>query len=206
MKKEIPAWLLILFTFGLNLWSYPKLPAMVPTHWNFEGVINGYSPKLFATFLMPTIIIIIYLLMTFLPKFDPKGKKFKYSNNAYFYMRLALVLFFSIVNALMIFASLDYPIRINMIMPALVGILFVAMGIWMHKIEQNYFVGFRTPWALENETVWNKTQKVGGIAFIICGVCMLPIALWGRPWMIMAIIFGAVIIPFVYSYLEYKKL
>ena len=206
MKKEIPAWLLILFTAGLNLFLYPKLPAMVPTHWNFEGLVDGYSTRLFATLLMPSILIIIYLLITFLPKFDPKSKKFKNSENAYYYMKLAFVLFFAIINAVMMFASLGYAVRVNVVMPALIGFLFVVMGIWMPKIEQNYFVGFRTPWALENEDVWIKTQKVGGIAFIICGVCLLPIALWGSPWMLMTIIFGAVIIPFVYSYLEYKKL
>ncbi len=206
MKKEISAWLLILFTFGLNLWLYPKLPAMVPTHWNFAGVIDGYSPKLFATLLMPSIMIIIYLLITFLPKFDPKSNKFKNSENAYFYVRLAFVVFFAIMNAIMMYASLGYPVRMNTVMPAIIGVLFVAIGIWMPKIEQNYFAGFRTPWALENEIVWEKTQKAGGIAFIICGVCLLPIALWGSAWMIITIIFAAVAVPYVYSYLEYKKL
>ena len=179
---------------------------MVPTHWNYEGVIDGYSSRLFASLLMPTIMIIIYLLITFLPKFDPKSSKFKNSENAYFYIKFAFVLLFTIINAVMMFATLGYPVKMNVVMPAIIGILFVLIGIWMPKIEQNYFMGFRTPWALENETVWKSTQKAGGIAFVICGVCMLPIAIWGSPWMIIALIFATVLIPFVYSYLEYKKI
>jgi len=206
LKKELPAWILILLSFGLNLYLYPRLPARVPTHWNFEGTIDAYSPKLYASLLMPSIMIIIYLLITFLPKYDPKGNKFINSEKTYFYIRLAFVVFFAIMNVIMMYASLGNEVRMNVVMPALIGILFVLIGIWMPKMEQNYFVGFRTPWALENEIVWKKTQRAGGIAFIICGVCMLPISIWGSVWMLLTIIFATILIPFVYSYLEYKKL
>ena len=44
----------------------------------------------------------------------------------------------------------------------------------MPQIRPNYYFGVRTPWAIENPWVWKKTQRMGGILFMIIGVTLLP--------------------------------
>lgn len=48
----------------------------------------------------------------------------------------------------------------------------------MPKIKPNYFIGIRTPWALESEAVWNKTHRLGGKVFIAMGILSMRTAFW----------------------------
>jgi uncharacterized membrane protein len=62
----------------------------------------------------------------------------------------------------------------------LMGLLFSVLGNYMHSIKPNYFVGFRTPWTLENEDNWRKTHQlmariwVPGGLLITIGTLLLP--------------------------------
>jgi uncharacterized membrane protein len=44
----------------------------------------------------------------------------------------------------------------------LIGVLYLVFGNYFKTIKANYFIGIRTPWTLENETVWKETHKLGG--------------------------------------------
>ena len=53
-------------------------------------------------------------------------------------------------------------IQVATLVTAMCGILFMFIGNIMPKFRQNFFCGFRTPWALSDETVWNKTHRLAG--------------------------------------------
>ena len=55
----------------------------------------------------------------------------------------------------------------------LIGAGLVALGNYMPRIRQNYTMGVRTPWALASEHCWQRTQRMGGICFIIVGLLMI---------------------------------
>jgi uncharacterized membrane protein len=40
-------------------------------------------------------------------------------------------------------------------------------------VKPNYFVGIRTPWTLESETVWRKTHRVGARLFFVMGLIIM---------------------------------
>ena len=46
-----------------------------------------------------------------------------------------------------------------------VSILMTALFWIVPKIKSNFSTGFKTPWALSSEEVWNKTQRLGGRLF-----------------------------------------
>lgn len=88
--------MLTVFSYLLSLIAIPYLPDEVATHWNTAGEADGYSSKWFGAFSLPFIMTSIVLLMTLLPKMDPKKanyEKFKGSYNI-------------IINVLVIFLSL----------------------------------------------------------------------------------------------------
>jgi len=87
------------------------------------------------------------------------------------------------------------------------AILLYYSGTLTEKAKQNWFVGIRTPWTLSSEKVWQKTHKIGGKLFKICGI----IALLGFFFPDLAFLFILVpllsvcVYTIVYSYFEYKK-
>lgn len=88
------------------------------------------------------------------------------------------------------------------------GLLFLLIGNYMPKIRQNWVMGIRVKWTMENEENWSVTHRFGGKVWVAAGlVCMIGSLL---PTEAMAVIFpvtiiAAAVIPCFYSYLYYKK-
>lgn len=208
--KKITKWdiisivfILANFIIGINL--APRLPERVPTHWNINGMIDGYGDKAFIIWHMPLIIAGIYLLMVITPYIDPRKQNYTNFLGEYGIIKLFVSAFLSIILWLSAAAALGVAIDMKLIMPILVGMLFIVLGAIMPKVKQNYFVGFKTPWAIENEEVWEKTQKSGSFAFIIGGFLSIVLAFTPFAWIFFIIILLMVLYPFIYSYFIYQK-
>ncbi len=61
-------------------------------------------------------------------------------------------------------------ISMDLVMPVLVGLLFVYCGFFLEKVEPNWFAGIRTPWTLSSPAVWKKTHILGGKLFKLAGI------------------------------------
>ena len=57
------------------------------------------------------------------------------------------------------------------------GALFLALGNIMPKVRRNSIFGLRTEWSMANDAVWQKSQRFGGFAFVISGLCMIVLSL-----------------------------
>jgi len=208
-NKEIPAFILIVLLFVSAFILYPSLPEQIPLHWNINGEVDRYGSKLFGTFLMPVMTLFIELLMLYLPFIDPKKRNYEKFINVYANIRLGFVLFMSFIYGITMVASLGHPINISFIVPFAVSLLLILIGNYMGKVRQNWFVGFRFPWTLDNEEVWNKTHRFGGKMFVIAGFIGMVSTFLPVPFnfiVFMVSVFGAVIGTMVYSYFQHKKL
>ncbi len=81
------------------------------------------------------------------------------------------------------------------------------LGIPMHKIRPNWFVGIRTPWTLSSELSWRKTHRLGGWVLALMGLALVVSGLVGSPAAFgVALIFlvAGIIFLFVYSYLVWR--
>lgn len=93
---------------------------------------------------------------------------------------------------------------------ALIGFMIMVFGNYFPTIKPNYFVGIKTPWTLENETVWKETHKLGGKLWFYGGavltllVLLLPIEISFTVFM--SGMFVLVIIPTVFSYMRFQAL
>lgn len=204
--KKLLYVLCLLSLIGIII-SYQYLPEMIPTHWNFEGVIDDYSNKNMI-FILGLIPIIMMLFFDKLPNLDPKKQNYEKHQKAYGAVQISIVLLMILLSWITIAVSLGMQLKINMIIPAFIGVIFIVMGNYMPTIKPNYFFGIRTPWTLANETVWKKTHKVGGYAFVLSGVLFLIIAFIS----IQEIMIGCLILMFillmsvsVYSYIIFQK-
>jgi len=195
------------YVYLTTIWS--KLPEQVPTHFNIEGVANGWSSKTTLLFIPAALGIGIYFLMLIIPVLDPK-KKIQQMGGKYYSLRFILTIFFSLLATYFLYiintGSLKNP---NMLF-ALIGTLLAMLGNYFQTLRPNYFIGIRTPWTLENEQVWKNTHRLGGRLWIVGGVLIATLAFFINNNYLFSIIFGViisliVIIPVVYSYTEFKK-
>lgn len=156
-------------SFIISLVIILKLPAIVPIHWNASGEIDGYGSKWTLLFLsaMP---LIIYFGMGLTRKIDPKKAKIDKRPEVYEFFRVLTSSIFIVLNAVILVGTCNLGIDISMIVPFVIGVMLIVMGNYMPRIPQNYFLGFRIPWALDNEKVWIRTQRMGGLAMVISGI------------------------------------
>lgn len=169
-KNKIYLLSLIIISFIIPVALYSKLPDLMPIHWGISGEVDNYAPKAFAAFLPPVIMIGMWLLMEFSPKIDPKKANYSKFMGSYRIMMNILITFFFLLHIAVIASSLGYDIPIDIVVPGLVGILFIVIGNYLPKSRSNFFYGIKTPWTLTSEESWRKTHRLGGKLFVLAGI------------------------------------
>ena len=189
---------------GFLLWD--KLPAEMATHFNAQGEADGWSSKSFTVFGLPAILFGFHWLCLLGSNADPKNKNYseKLLQLVFWICPLISVLFGVISYG----TALGMEFKVDKIMLILVGVVFIVIGNYMPKCKQNYTMGIKLPWTLNDEENWNKTHRMAGKLWVITGfLCMLCILV---PTIVMVVTFIIILvvstmIPTIYSYLLYKN-
>lgn len=207
--SELPMVLLILGSLAAGAYLYDLLPDRVPSHWNIRGEIDAYSSRFWGAFGIPLLNAGIYVMMLVTPLIDPRRENYRKFAGAYRVFRTVFVVFMTGVYLLVLASAFGYRIPVDRAVMAGISILFLVMGNYMGQVRHNYFVGFKTPWTLANEQVWQKTHRLGGRLWVAAGAIGLVASLLGGTWggVLLGISIGAAaIIPMVYSYVEFKRM
>lgn len=209
LKKELPIIIVVFLPFIYLAYIWNDLPEKVPMHWGLDGEVNRYGDKielLMIPFLLPVLIYGIFLVV---PAIDPKNK-IAQMGSKYQSIKVLLTVFMSILALFIIYTAKNESFSNPNMLVLLIGILYLILGNYFKTIKANYFIGIRTPWTLENETVWNDTHKMGGIMWFIGGIIIvfssLILETKSNYNLFIAITLIIVIIPVVYSYLRFNKL
>ncbi len=193
---------------GLILWD--KLPDTMVTHWGVSGSADAVSSKTFAVFGMPLILLALHWLCLFVSEKDVRNK----NQNP----KMKIITFWVcpvtswLISGMMYFTSLGDDFEVKNVLGLLfifLALLFCVIGNYLPKCKQNFTMGIKLKWTLENEENWNKTHRLGGIVWFVCGLAMLAAAFLPMkvsiPVMI-SVMAVAVIVPTVYSYCIYRKM
>lgn len=208
MKKHVFPLGITLLTLVAWLIALPHLPATMPIHWGANGEADGFATKIKAMILTVGIMVLIYFIIAFVPRIDPRKENYKYFSKTYNIVLNAVLLLFFFVNMSTVLQGLGYNVPMSYIAPIMAGLVFIIIGNYLQRVRSNYFMGIRTPWTLSNETVWKKTHRLSGKLFFIGGLLILisaflpdgykSVIMWGS-------IVLCVAVPYLYSYLAYKK-
>lgn len=193
--------LLIPVIVGLLLWN--KLPDPMPSHWNIHGEVDGWSSKAFTVFGLPAMMLSLQWVCLLACTADPKHQNYNPKM-----LRLALWICPAIGLILcgMVYPqAMGYSVPIEVIMPLLMGVLFIIVGNWLPKCQQTYTMGIKLPWTFASEENWNATHRFGGKVWVIGGIVTMLTAFFGSFWLLMVILVLMVILPTVYSYLYYRN-
>ncbi|WP_455930928.1 SdpI family protein [Priestia aryabhattai] len=208
MKKHVFPLSITLLTLVAWLIALPHLPATMPIHWGANGEADGFATKINAMILTVGIMVLIYFIIAFVPRIDPRKENYKYFSKTYNIVLNAVLLLFFFVNMSTVLQGLGYNVPMAYIAPIMAGLVFIIIGNYLQRVRSNYFMGIRTPWTLSNETVWKKTHRLSGKIFFIGGLLILisaflpdgykSVIMWGS-------IVLCVAVPYLYSYVAYKK-
>ena len=207
-RTELPSLILILASIALAIYFQLHFPDRVPTHWNFSGEVDGYSNKFFGAWFGPVLLILMYGLFLGLPFIDPKHSHYAGFRESYHGIKNWIVAFVFVIWVLAGVAGLGYEISMAAVVPVLVGALFAIIGYYIKSVKQNWAMGVRTPWTMENEVVWKKTNHLMSGVMMLAGV-MIAICAFPFPNIIKAFIFIVamvliIFVPIIYSYFAYK--
>lgn len=188
---------------------YKSLPDRVPVHFGLNGEADDWGNKSSLWFTEGMLSLVVYLLLLVIPVLDPK-KRIREMGDKYVALRVLMGFFFSALAIYMLHTTVNGQMNPRLLV-GLFGLLFVGVGNYLQTVRPNYFIGIRTPWALENEDVWKSTHRLGGRLCMAGGALIVVLALLvtGNTALFagfISIVGIIVLVPFVHSYLLFRKI
>ena len=188
---------------GIICWN--RLPDVMATHFGMNNEANGFSSKAFSVFGIPAILLAVLWFGAIVTSHDPKRQNISPK-------MFSLVVWIAPVTSLVVAAilypvNLGYALDITFFVELLSGVMFIIIGTYLPKARQNYTIGIRVPWTLANEENWNRTHRLAGTLWIICGILMIIICLTRLApvqWFV-GILLIMVLVPCIYSYWLHAK-
>jgi uncharacterized membrane protein len=200
---------LVLAMFITGAALYSQLPDPLPTHFDFSGQPDSFGAKWWAVWIVPVVGLLLTILFPIISRIDPRYKNYKKFSGAWEVIQTAIIGFFAYLYAITLLISLNPDLQplMGRFMFVGIGLMFIVLGNVMGKVRWNYFVGLKTPWALDDPEVWQKSQRFAGWAFVLGGLAFLFEAWWYQylGWFFGLTIAGVVVVPMVYSYLVSRK-
>ncbi|MBE5957273.1 MAG: DUF1648 domain-containing protein [Lachnospiraceae bacterium] len=191
---------LLPIVYGLIMWD--KLPDPMPSHWNINGEVDGFTSRQMGIILVPIIMLIVHWVCVLATFLDPNNREQNSKVlNLIYYLAPTISI---VVSGFMYSSIMEMKLRYWYLM----GLVFVVIGNYLPKCKRNSTIGIRIPWTLGNEENWNATHRFSGKIWVACGLIgvtamFLPEAA-GMTVLIIALVLIAAI-PIIYSYMYHRK-
>lgn len=186
---------------GVILWN--QLPEQMPTHWNAVGEIDGWSSKPFAIFGLPLLMLVIHWVCVLGTSADPK--KNNHSGKVLHLVFWIVPVLSVVLHTVTYAAALGKEVRMELVMPVIIGLVLAIVGNYLPKCKQNYTIGIKIPWTLSSEKNWNRTHRFAGRLWVACGIVIILTGFFGGFWIFLGIALLMVLAPLIYSYILFRK-
>lgn len=225
MKNKI-LWITTFLPLAVTLIVINFLPERIPRHYDLQGNIDAWGSR-YTMFIFPVVIILITLIwLLFIKYFEKKSisaeedkERKEAAGNAKVLYIVAIVeniVFNVMCYSFLISAYVEVQtnaqtmaIDINTVMGVVYGLMFIVLGNMMSKCKRNSVLGVRTPWSMKNDIAWAKSQRWGGISFIVSGIIIIISAFIYGGLAVICIMIGVLtldaVLCFPLSYVAWKK-
>jgi len=201
---------LCLLPIILSVIVYNDLPDRVAMHWQLDGSVTWYGHKAIAAFGMPLFFMLLNIISTIAMH---KGPRQQNSPNVVRIIGEWTAPVVSIIFVpVLLFMGLGVNVPVLTIVPAFVGVLLIIVGNYLPKTKQNWIMGVRVPWTLNDSEIWNKTHRLAGYLWILLGVVFIATAFLQNIapiplllTLLLSVIAFTVFVPILYSYILHKR-
>jgi len=201
---EALLFLLSVLPLGLYAALAGRLPAQVPSHWNFTGQVDGTA----APWLLALMPLALYLLLTGLLLISPP--KVDVTARVVYRIRVLLQLLLLFLVGLSYSVGLGLPLAADRAIALSMLLFFAFMGNLMLNVPRNDIIGIRTPWTLNSDLVWQKTHRWAAYAWVAGGALGAVVVLALPGWLQTSVALGMILVlalaPIPYSYWLHRRL
>jgi len=152
--------------------------------------------------------LLIYLIFLIVPYIDPK-KQLQKMGNKYQHLKLILTGLMSLLALYILHSAKEQSMGNPNLIFIPIGILYLVLGNYFKTIKPNYFIGIRTPWTLESESIWKETHRLAGKIWFVGGLLTILSSLIldekSNFIVFMCITLISVLIAMLHSFLLFRK-
>ncbi len=207
-KSDIVVLLLAMLFAALPLlfWNHLQLPpdAKIPTHFNIHGEPDSWI----AVRAFPELVLwmgFLILIVWGVRFIYPKRKNIEQFRRAYNAFVMAFGVFLGVTETAMLLGAAGVLNPTDLVMPS-VGALLGVAGVVTFISRQNWAIGLRTPWGLESEKAWKRSNRIAGMMIVISGflLALTPFCSNAPVWAFWTLVGGLVWATTV-AYVEWRR-
>lgn len=215
-NKKWLYFLLMFLPLLVTIVMLPSLPKQIPAHYGADSQVTRWGSR-YEALILPAFTILFGFFMLALAKYAARQEKGgKNNEKAVTITGLCCLLLFDLMCFYFLYTDFhqvenlsEVPLDLNSLIFCCLGILLIVCGAVMPSVKNNSVIGLRTKWSRINETTWAKSQKFGGISFIISGILIILISFAAKSLLCflwsMLVLCADLILSIWYSWLMAKK-
>ncbi len=188
---------------------YAELPLIqkdIPIHWNLGGPDKFIPPAQFPTFVLLIAGIMVFVWgVRFIYPLRQNVEKFRRAYNGFI---VALAFLISLLLSASVQWAAGEQILLDILVYIVVGVVLVVAGVLMYVSRRNWAVGFRNPWTLSSDRVWEAVNReagvltsVVGILIALAGVCRMRALVM----LLLFVLFTGYAVFTVHSYMLWRR-
>ncbi len=190
--------------YGIIMWNH--LPDTMAVHWGADGITDGTAGKALAVFGLPLLYLLVHLFCLWLTLRDQEKRR--QSRKALEMMFWILPACSLVTSGILYRAASGKELGPAMLVPVLLGILFLWVGNYFPKLRRNRTLGIKVSWTIGNEENWNRTHRFAGKVWVCGGLLLLISAmcpLQTMAWVMVCVVAALGLLPIAYSYAIFRQ-
>ncbi|MBL6852753.1 MAG: SdpI family protein [Alphaproteobacteria bacterium] len=129
---------------------------------------------------VPIMATLVWILFAVAPFVTPRGRNLLGAQSVYGTIWLGATSVLAVTFAVVAARALGEHLP-RAVDSSAMGTFLIVAGNICGKLPPNYIAGIRTPWALADDEIWDKTQRFGGWCLVIAGFITINAALLLEP-------------------------
>lgn len=158
-------------------------PDVIPAHYNAAGEVDRFGSK-YETLIFPGLALIVTAALLLVQRHQANRQVPENEQKVLLVAAMGSVALFTALGLFFGVAGIRYASSPELMDPDLIvkftviglGVVIIALGNMMPKVRRNSLFGLRTKWSTANDRVWQKSQRFGGFASVICGLMLIIFA------------------------------
>lgn len=184
-RKKTIYYILMFLPLLISLIALPLLPEHIPAHYGFDNQVTRWGSKYEALIYPMTTILMGYFLLAMAKVAAKQEGTGKNNEKICIITGIVILVYFNIMNCYMLYTDFNQvedlssiPLNLHQLFFGMLGFCMIVIGNVMPKLRMNSFIGLRTTWSLKNEVTWKKSQRFGGITFILAGFLIILVCIF----------------------------